>query len=312
MKQYHDLLQDLLDNGIPSTDRTGVGTLRKAGHMLRFNLQEGFPLVTTKKVHLKSVVHELLWFLSGDTNIKYLVDNGVHIWTDWPLKKYNEENPGNELTQQEFEERIRAGRGFADVWGDLGPVYGKQWVRWQGDVTGVRQVVDQGSTYQYQYQIQVNHHNQIQEALNNLRQRPDDRGIIVTAWNPADVHRVALRWCHCMFQLLVIDGKLNLEIYQRSCDSFLGLPFNLASYAFLTHMFAQQADLEVGDLIWVGGDVHLYKNHIEQAREQVSREPWPLPLLNLRKADSMFSYKPEDFVIEGYRHHPAIKAEVAV
>lgn len=287
MKQYHELLQDLLDNGVPSTDRTGVGTLRKAGHMMRFNLQEGFPLVTTKKVHLKSVVHELLWFLSCDTNIKCLVDNGVHIWTDWPLKKYNGANPGKELTQQEFESLIREDEVFAKRWGDLGPVYGKQWV----DFSGV---------------------NQIQQALSILQTKPDDRGIIVTAWNPADIDKVALRWCHCLFQLLVIDGKLNLEIYQRSCDSFLGLPFNIASYAFLTHMFAQQAGLEVGDLIWVGGDVHLYKNHIEQAREQVSREPWPLPLLNLRKADSMFSYKPEDFVIEGYRHHPAIKAEVAV
>lgn len=309
MKQYQQLLQELLDQGIPSTDRTGVGTLRKAGHMLRFNLQEGFPLLTTKKVHVKSVIHELLWFLNGDTNIKYLVDNGVSIWTDWPLKAYNKE-ADEPLTQDEFEERIRVGDEFAKKYGNLGPVYGKQWVNWQGDVLGAKMTVSHGDLTQFQ--VQVNHHNQIQEALNLLNTKPDDRGIVVTAWNPGDIGKVALRWCHCMFQLLVIDGKLNLEIYQRSCDTFLGLPFNIASYALLCHMFAQQANLEVGELIWVGGDVHLYKNHIEQAKELISREPKRLPKLILEKADSMFDYGIGHFTIEGYEHWPAIKAEVAV
>lgn len=309
MKQYQQLLQELLDQGIPSTDRTGVGTLRKAGHMLRFNLQEGFPLLTTKKVHVKSVIHELLWFLSGDTNIKYLVDNGVSIWTDWPLKAYNKE-ADEPLTQAEFEERIRVGDKFAKKYGNLGPVYGKQWVNWQGDVLGAKVTVSNGDLTQFQ--VQVNHHNQIQEALNLLNTKPDDRGIVVTAWNPGDIDKVALRWCHCLFQLLVIDGKLNLEIYQRSCDTFLGLPFNIASYAFLCHMFAQQTNLEVGELIWVGGDVHLYKNHIDQAKELISREPKKLPRLVLEKADSMFDYGIGHFTIEGYEHWPAIKAEVAV
>lgn len=299
MKQYQDLLQDLLTNGVASSDRTGVGTLRKAGHMMRFDLKEGFPLVTTKKVHLKSVVHELLWFLNGDTNIRYLVENGVSIWTDWPLKRYNQANPGNQLNQLEFETLIRTHVDFAETWGDLGPVYGRQWVAWTGW---------QGKIHD----VQINVYNQIQNALDLLKTKPDDRGIIVTAWNPAHVNEVALRWCHCMFQLLVINGKLNLEIYQRSCDTFLGLPFNIASYAFLAHMFAQQAGLEVGDLIWVGGDVHLYANHIEQAELVLSRGPKPLPQLVLSRAPSMFDYKPEDFQVVGYEHWPAIKAEVAV
>jgi thymidylate synthase len=196
MKQYLDLLQDLLDNGVSSSDRTGVGTLRKAGHMMRFNLQEGFPLVTTKKVFTKGVIHELLWFLSGDTNIKYLVDNRVSIWTDWPLVTYNDHlkaKGSGQISKEQFEDLIRTDEDFAERWGDLGPVYGKQWTAF-----GMSQV------------------NQIKDAVSLLRARPDDRGNVVMAWNPEDIHRVALRWCHCMFQLLVIDGKLNLEIYQRS------------------------------------------------------------------------------------------------
>lgn len=263
MKQYLELLEDLMDNGITSGDRTGVGTLRKAGHMMRFDLSKGFPLVTTKKVHVKSVIHELLFFLSGSTNIKYLQDNGVTIWDEW-----------------------------ADTNGELGPVYGAQWRSWPSATGPI---------------------DQIKVAMELLVSNPNDRGILVSAWNPPQLPMMALRPCHCLFQLLVVDGKLSLEIYQRSCDSYIGLIFNLASYALLTHMFAQQAGLEVGDLIWVGGDVHLYLNHLEQAQEQVQREPRPLPKLVIKhKPESIFDYKYEDFEIVGYNPHPHIKAEVAV
>ena len=301
MKQYQDLLQELLDHGVQSTDRTGVGTLRKAGHTMRFNLADGFPLVTTKKIHMKSVVHELLWFLKGDTNIKYLVDNGVSIWTDWPLQNYNYFCAANDLPEVSkavFEHLIREDEQFAEEWGNLGPVYGHQWRNFGGEPYGI-----------YSEGI-----DQIQGALDLLRTKPDDRGIIVSAWNPLDKSntQLALRWCHCMFQLLVIDGKLNTILTQRSADSFLGVPFNIASYALLTHMFAQQTDLDVGELIWNGGDVHLYLNHLEQAKLLVSREPKPLPRLELNKAPSMLEYEIEDFAIAGYEHWPAIKAEVAV
>jgi thymidylate synthase len=264
MKQYLDLLEELVNHGQESTDRTGVGTYRKAGHMMRFDLSQGLPIVTTKKIHLKSVIHELLWVLSGDTNIKYLNDNGVHIWDEW-----------------------------ADPDGDLGPIYGQQFRAWYDG-------------------FQANPIDQIQQAIDTLRTKPDDRGIIVTAWNPVELPYMALRPCHCLFQLITINGKLNLEIYQRSCDVFLGCPFNIAFYALLTHMFAQQTSMEVGDLIWVGGDVHLYKNHVEQAVTQLCRSPMQLPQLVLDKAPDMFSYKYEDFNIVGYNSHPAIKAEVAV
>ena len=262
MKQYLDLLEELVNHGQESTDRTGVGTYRKAGHMMRFDLSQGLPIVTTKKIHLKSVIHELLWMLSGDTNVKYLNDNGVTIWNEW-----------------------------ANCNSDLGPIYGQQWRQWYDGLGPI---------------------DQIQNAIDLLTTRPDDRGIIVTAWNPADLPYMALRPCHCLFQLIAINGKLNLEIYQRSCDAFIGLPFNIAFYALMTHLFAQQANLEVGELIWVGGDVHLYKNHVEQAVTQLCRTPMPLPHLVLNKAPDMFSYRYEDFNIVGYESHPAIKAEVAV
>lgn len=274
MKQYQDLIRDLLENGTQSTDRTGVGTLRKAGHTMRFDLQKGIPLVTTKKIHMKSVIHELIWFLSGDTNIKYLVDNGVSIWNEW-----------------------------ADENGNLGPIYSSQWRKWRG-VLGIEGTNGANAVVVYV--------DQIQDALDLLRTKPDDRGNIVNAWNVADLPLMALRPCHCMFQLLVIDGKLNLVLTQRSCDAFLGVPFNLASYALLTHMFAQQANLEVGELIWNGGDVHLYKTHLQQAEVLLSRPCRPLPKLELRKAASMFDYKLEDFNIVGYNPWPVIKAPVAV
>lgn len=299
MRQYKELITNLLENGTQSTDRTGVGTLRKAGHTMRFDLQQGLPVVTTKKIHMKSVIHELLWVLSGDTNIKYLVDNGVSIWTDWPLQNYNYFCAANDLPEASkavFEHLIRADEQFAEEWGTLGPVYGHQFRNFGGQPYGV-------------YSSGID---QIQNALDLLRTKPDDRGIIVNAWNPADLPLMALRPCHCMFQLLVIDGKLNLILTQRSCDSFLGAPFNIAFYALITHMFAQQTDLDVGELIWNGGDVHLYLNHLEQAELLLSRPPRALPKLELRKAASMFDYKFEDFSIVGYNPWPAIPAPVAV
>lgn len=263
MYQYTNLIARILNDGVASLDRTGVGTLRVAGHMMRFDLNEGLPVITTKKIHLKSVIHELLWMLSGNTNIKYLNDHDVHIWDEW-----------------------------ADSDGDLGPIYGHQW--------------------RAMYDWPENRIDQVQNALDMLHDKPDDRGIIVNSWSVPDLPYMALRPCHCLFQLIHIDGKLNLEIYQRSADVFIGLPFNITFYALLTHMFAQQANMDVGELIWVGGDVHLYCNHIKQAREQILREPRVLPTLVLNNPGSMFNYKYRDFQIVGYDPHPAIRAEVAV
>lgn len=295
MKQYLKLLDDVYKNGVDSTDRTGVGTRRIFGAQMRFNLAEGFPLLTTKKIHTKSIIHELLWFLQGDTNIKYLVDNNVHIWTDWCLNDYNARRSLGGLspvTLQEFEDEIKRCETFAQNFGDLGLVYGKQWRQW-------------GTPHEYI--------DQISDAINLLKTKPDDRGIIVTAWNPADVKNVKLRWCHCLFQFVVIDNKLSCQLYQRSADLFLGVPFNIASYAMLTQMFAEQCGFELGDFVWTGGDVHIYKNHFDQVEEQLSREPLKLPKLDIvRKPDSIFGYEYEDFDIIDYHHYAAIKAPVAV
>lgn len=264
MKAYLDLMKHILDNGAEKEDRTGTGTRSVFGHQMRFNLADGFPLVTTKKCHLKSIIHELLWFLNGDTNISYLKEHGVKIWDEW-----------------------------ADENGDLGPVYGHQWRSWQG-ANG--QTIDQ-----------------ITEALQTIKTNPDSRRIIVSAWNVGEIEEMALAPCHALFQFYVVNGKLSCQLYQRSCDVFLGLPFNIASYALLTHMMAQQAGLEVGDFVWTGGDVHLYRNHLEQAQLQLSREPFALPRLRLaRKPDSLFDYQFEDFVLEDYQAHPHIKAPVAI
>lgn len=263
MKQYLELLQELVNHGNQKGDRTGTGTLSKFGHQMRFDLQDGFPLVTTKEIHIKSVIHELLWFLRGDTNIKYLNDNGVHIWDSW-----------------------------ADTNGDLGPVYGAQWVSWPDNEGGF---IDQ-----------------ITETIQTIKNDPDSRRLVVSAWNVTDLCDMALAPCHCLFQFYVLDGKLSCQLYQRSADVFLGVPFNIASYALLTHMIAQQCDLDVGEFIWTGGDVHLYLNHIEQAVQQLCREPKRLPKLILNKAASIDDYRYEDIVIEGYDPLPAIKAEVAV
>jgi thymidylate synthase len=264
MRQYLDLMQDILDNGAQKTDRTGTGTLSVFGRQLRFDLSKGFPLVTTKKLHLRSIIYELLWFLNGDTNIKYLKDNGVSIWDEW-----------------------------ADENGELGPVYGHQWRSWPAP---------DGRSI-----------DQITQVLNQIKQKPDSRRHIVSAWNPAEVDKMALPPCHALFQFYVADGKLSCQLYQRSADYFLGVPFNIASYALITYMFAQQCDLEPGEFVWTGGDVHLYTNHLEQARLQLSREPFALPQLNIkRRPASIFDYQFEDFEIVNYQAHPSIKAPIAV
>ena len=264
MRQYHDLLRHLLERGVRKTDRTGTGTLSVFGWQMRFDLAAGFPLVTTKKLHLKSIVHELLWFLSGDTNVRYLREHGVTIWDEW-----------------------------ADADGELGPVYGAQWRSWAA-ADGRR--IDQ-----------------ISRALELIRRDPASRRILVNAWNVGELERMALTPCHALFQFYVADGRLSCQLYQRSADVFLGVPFNIASYALLTHMTAQQCDLEVGDFVWTGGDTHLYLNHVDQARLQLAREPFPLPRLVLkRRPGSIFEYRYDDFEFAGYQAHPAIKAPIAV
>ncbi|MCB1648032.1 MAG: thymidylate synthase [Pseudomonadales bacterium] len=264
MKQYLDLLQRLLDEGTEKGDRTGTGTRSVFGHQMRFDLSAGFPVLTTKKLHLRSIIIELLWFLSGDTNVRYLQENGVSIWDEW-----------------------------ADENGELGPVYGFQWRSWPGP---------NGSSV-----------DQISKVIEQIRTNPDSRRLMVVAYNPAYVDQMALPPCHSLFQFYVADGKLSCQLYQRSADTFLGVPFNIASYALLTHMIAQQCDLEVGDFIWTGGDTHLYSNHLEQARLQLSRTPLSLPRLRIkRKPEDIFGYCYEDFEIVDYEAHPHIKAPVAV
>jgi thymidylate synthase len=264
MKQYLDLMRRVRDEGVAKADRTGTGTRSVFGHQMRFDLSEGFPMVTTKKLHTRSIIIELLWFLRGETNIAYLKENGVSIWDEW-----------------------------ADENGDLGPVYGYQWRSWP---------TPDGE-----------HVDQIERVLTQLRETPDSRRIIVSAWNVGQLDQMALAPCHAFFQFYVADGKLSCQLYQRSCDVFLGVPFNIASYALLTHMLAQQAGLEVGDFVWTGGDCHLYSNHMEQADLQLSREPMALPTLKiLRHPESITDYRLEDFEISGYEHHPHIKAPVAV
>ncbi len=264
MRQYLDLMKEVLEKGTSKTDRTGTGTLSVFGRQLRFDLAEGFPLVTTKKLHLRSIIHELLWFLKGDTNIKYLKDNGVSIWDEW-----------------------------ADENGDLGPVYGSQWRSWPAP--------------------DGRHIDQITNVINQIKSKPDSRRHIVSAWNPAEVDNMALPPCHALFQFYVADGKLSCQLYQRSADYFLGVPFNIASYALLTHLFAQQCDLEPGEFVWTGGDVHLYSNHIDQVKLQLSRDTFPLPQLNIkRKPNSIFEYEFQDVEILNYQSHPSIKAPIAV
>ncbi len=264
MNQYLELMQDILDNGARKEDRTGTGTLSVFGRQMRFDLQKGFPLLTTKKLHTRSIIHELLWFLSGDTNVRYLQENKVTIWDEW-----------------------------ADENGDLGPVYGHQWRHWP--VPGGGEV------------------DQIAKLIDQIRNKPHSRRHIVSAWNPGEVDKMALPPCHALFQFYVADGKISCQLYQRSADYFLGVPFNIASYALLLHMVAQQTDLLPGEFVWTGGDVHLYLNHLEQAKTQLERTPRSLPKLNiLRKPDSIFDYRYEDFEILEYDPYPSIKAPIAV
>ncbi|MEU4318441.1 thymidylate synthase [Nocardia fluminea] len=261
--QYEDLLRHVLERGTPKADRTGTGTRSIFGHQLRYDLAESFPLITTKRVHMKSIAYELLWFLRGDSNVSWLREHGVTIWDEW-----------------------------ADAKGELGPVYGVQWRSWP---------TPDGT-----------HIDQIAQVLHTLRTDPDSRRMIVSAWNVADLDKMALAPCHAFFQFYVADGKLSCQLYQRSADLFLGVPFNIASYALLTLMVAQQTELEPGEFIWTGGDVHIYDNHVEQVREQLTREPYPFPTLHLRPATSLFDYAYEDIELSGYEHHPGIKAPVAV
>lgn len=269
MKNYLELLQDILENGKHKQDRTGTGTLSVFGRQLRFDLSEGFPLITTKKIHLPSVVHELLWFLSGNTNIRYLQENGIKIWEAW-----------------------------ADRFGNLGPVYGEQWRRW----------IEMDDSRNGYSEI-----DQIAEVIESIKKDPDSRRHLVSAWNVSELKYMKLPPCHYSFQFVVNEGKLSCIFNMRSTDVFLGLPFNIASYALLTHMIAQQCDLEVGELVYSGADVHIYLNHIEQVKEQLTREPYPLPTLHIkRKPESIDDYVYEDFDFIGYKHHPAIKAPVSV
>jgi thymidylate synthase len=290
MRQYLDYLRDILDHGTKHEDRTGTGTIRVFGRQLRFDLAEGFPLVTTKRVWMRGVTEELLWFLRGETNIQSLVQVGVSIWTDWPLKRYREAT-GENIGQEAFEERIAEDDAFAERWGDLGPVYGKQW----RDFAGPERRVDQ-----------------IARLVEGLRTQPHSRRHVVSAWHPAQKKEMALPPCHYAFQCFVDDGRLSLMWQQRSVDSFLGLPFNIASYALLTHMLAQQAGLTPHQLIFHGGDCHIYQNHVAQVEEQLSRTPYDRPTLNLRERDSIFDYTTDDVTVENYEHHPALKAPIAV
>ena len=264
MRQYLEFMRHVKEHGAIKTDRTGTGTRSVFGHQMRFNLQEGFPLLTTKKVHLKSIIHELIWFLQGSTNIAYLKENGVSIWDEW-----------------------------ADAEGNLGPIYGYQWRNWPAP--------------------SGQHIDQITQVMEQIRATPDSRRMIVSAWNVADIPQMKLPPCHALFQFYVADGKLSCQLYQRSADIFLGVPFNIASYAILTHMMAQQAGLEVGDFVWTGGDCHLYSNHMEQVDLQLGRATRALPRLEIkRKPESLFDYRFEDFEVTGYDPHPGIKAPVAV
>ena len=263
MKQYLDFLRHIQKEGIGKSDRTGTGTCSIFGYQMRFNLQDGFPIVTTKNTHFKSVVHELLWFVQGNTNTKYLRDNGVRIWDEW-----------------------------ADENGELGPVYGKQWRRWE---TPDGREIDQ-----------------LSDVIEQIKTNPNSRRIIVSAWNVSDLGKMALPPCHAMFQFYVTQGRLSCMLTQRSADAFLGVPFNISSYALLTHMVAQQCNLKVGEFIWSGGDCHIYSNHFEQIATQLERKPFPLPKLKLKKAKSLFEYRYEDFELINYQHHPSIKAPIAI
>lgn len=292
MRQYLDLMQHVLDKGIKKEDRTGTGTLSVFGHQMRFDLSEGFPLLTTKKVFLRGIIHELLWFLAGDTNIKYLVDNKVGIWNEWPHANYVKQT-GDAISLEAFVERIREDEAFAQKWGGIGPGYGHQWRSWPTPEGG--------------------HIDQIAQVVGQIKTNPDSRRLIVSAWNVAEVEKMALPPCHTLFQFYVADGRLSCQLYQRSADIFLGVPFNIASYALLTMMIAQVCDLEPGDFVHTLGDAHIYSNHLEQTREQLSRETYPLPKMKINpEVKDLFAFTIDDFELVDYQCHPPIKAPVAV
>lgn len=288
MKQYLDLCKTVLEYGIKKDDRTNTGTISYFGYQMRFDLNEGFPLLTTKRVHLKSIIHELLWFISGDTNIKYLVDNDVRIWNDWPYAKFQNSDEYNGQTIEEFAQMIKDDNSFAEKWGKLGPVYGKQWRNFGG--------VDQ-----------------LNDLINQIKNNPTSRRLIISAWNPAEIKDMALPPCHCFMQFYVNDNKLSCQLYQRSADVFLGVPFNIASYALFTMMIAQVCDLDLGVFVHTIGDAHIYSNHLEQIDKQLKREPRALPKMIINKdVKSIFDFKFEDFTLEDYNPHKGIKGKVAV
>lgn len=304
---YIELLEHLMQNGATKTDRTGTGTKSVLGYQMRFDLRDGFPLLTTKKVPIKAIIHELLWFLRGDTNLKYLADSNVHIWDEWPYKAYliknNIEVPqtGSEAWNtgiKEFVERIKTDESFAKEYGELGPIYGYQWRSWPAP--------------------NGEHIDQIKNVIDQIKKTPDSRRLIVSAWNVAQIDemaKVGLPPCHCLFQFYVVDGKLSCQLYQRSCDTFLGVPFNIASYALLTHIIAQVCELEVGEFVWTGGDVHLYSNHEGQARLQISRKNdiRPLPKIKINPLKkNIEDFVIEDFELIDYNSHDSIKAPIAV
>lgn len=298
-KQYLDLLRDIMKNGVKKEDRTGTGTISTFGRQIRFDLSKGFPLLTTKKMYMKGIIHELLWFLNGSSNIKYLVQNDVNIWNDWPYRYYSQElkkQKKEPLSMPEFVQKIKENDSFAKKWGELGPVYGVQWRRWK--TTDGKEI------------------DQIKKVIEQIKKNPSDRRIIVTAWNPAEIDEMAkagLPPCHAIFQFYVVNGRLSCQLYQRSADTFLGVPFNIASYALLTMMIANVTGFKYGEFIHTFGDVHIYLNHQKQVKEQLRREMLPLPKVILnKKVKNIFSYKFEDFKLLGYKSHPAIKAPIAV
>ncbi len=290
MKQYLDLLRYILENGVKKEDRTGTGTISVFGYQTRYDLSKSFPLLTTKKVYLRGIIHELLWFLKGDTNIRYLVLNKVNIWNDWPFRRYKQSSQYKRETIKEFAQKIADDEDFAKKWGELGPVYGKQWRDFEG-IDQIKWVVDE------------------------IKRNPNSRRLIVSSWNPPEIKemtKAGLPPCHTLFQFYVNDGKLSCQLYQRSADVFLGVPFNIASYSLLTMMIAEVTGLEPGEFIHTLGDAHLYLNHLEQTKLQLSREPRKLPTMNIKQRKSIFDYKFQDFELQDYNPHPPIKGLIAV
>lgn len=288
MQQYLELCQMILDKGTKKEDRTGTGTISYFGYQMRFDLSKGFPLLTTKRVHMKSIIHELLWFISGDTNIKYLVDHDVRIWNDWPYAAYQRSADYQQETIEEFAEKIKTDDAFAKRWGNLGPVYGKQW----RDFNGV---------------------DQLEWLINEIKTNPTSRRLIISAWNPAEIEKMALPPCHCFMQFYVNENKLSCQLYQRSADVFLGVPFNIASYSLFTMMIAQVCGLEAGTFVHTIGDAHIYLNHLEQIDRQLKRSPRTLPKMKINpNVKSIYDFKYEDFELEGYDPHKGIKGKVAV